>query len=447
MVSAFISAGLCFLLIVNVFHYSLDLGRRRFVIVMNAWSMYFARENWKNIMILFLVLLCLGCKAETEQYPILFMSSSNIIAPYGLCSHISREGAQFEFCTKEKDLAMMRAIGADFVRTDFDWGYCQPDKEGPIVFSHHDKMMQVVKNQKVQMLGILSSPNSNDYDKWLKYVAMTARHFKSNVRYWEVINEADRLHLRYPNYKPDDYVRQIRDAYSMIKKNNRRAKVLFTSITDVNGKFLSEVLNAGVSDCFDIMNFHFYVNIKTEPEQLFKYFGKCQEVLQRCNIQKPIWFTEIGCTSAPGYADEETQARRLPRVFLISFACGVEKVFWYKSRAAESSDYFEEHFGIWHKDYLPKPAYYAYKTLARMCPSGSKRPTIIRRGDVYIASWKQPGGKNVKALWTSEKNSFLQLKRIENSVCYDINGREMRIEGTVIQLSPSIIYILGDVEI
>lgn len=407
-----------------------------------VWLEFLMNSKRKDFLLCGLVFLCLGCNAGVEQYQALFKSSSKLIAPYGLCSHINRIGDQWEFDSKEKDLMMIHGVGADFVRTDFDWGYCQSDKDGPMSFSHHDKMMQAVDSQNIQMLGILSSPQPHDYGKWLNYVNETVKHFKTNVKYWEVINEADRWHMRFPDFKPEDYVRQLRDAYPLIKKNNRKAQVLFTSITDVKGDFFEEVLNADVSDCFDIMNFHFYVNLNTEPEHLFTYFCKCQEVLNKHNVRKPVWFTETGCTTAPGYADEETQARRLPRTFLISFACGIEKVFWYKTRTVERTNHFEEHFGIWHNDFQPKPAYYAYKTLVEMLPSGSTRPKIARIGDVFIAKWKRSNNSKVTALWTSKDDSYVKIPSFDGEI-YNVSGQQMKIDIEKVSVSPSVLYFVG----
>ena len=168
-------------------------------------------DKKRNRFLICTLILCYGCKAEVEKYPVLFKSSSKLVGPYGVCTHINRKGIEWEFDSRERDLAQSKEVGVDFVRTDFDWGYCQPDKNGPIFFSHHDKMMQAVDSQKIQMLGILSSPQPYDYRKWINYVAKTVGHFKNDVRYWEVINEADRWHLRYPEYTPNDYVQQIRD--------------------------------------------------------------------------------------------------------------------------------------------------------------------------------------------------------------------------------------------
>lgn len=83
---------------------------------------------------------------------------------------------------------------------------------------------------------------------------------------------------------------------------------------------------------------------------------------------------------------EMEQARRVARIYLISFAYGVDKVFWYKFRSYEKDPYYtEDNFGIVHSDLTPKPAYYAYKTMTTLCPSGSTRPVLEVSGDIYKA--------------------------------------------------------------
>ena len=74
---------------------------------------------------------------------------------------------------------------------------------------------------------------------------------------------------------------------------------------------------------------------------------------------------------------EMEQARKVACVYLISFAYGVDKVFWYNFRSYEKASYYtEDNFGIVHSDLIPKPAYYAYKTMTTLCPSGSTRPVL-----------------------------------------------------------------------
>ena len=384
--------------------------------------------------------------AEVKTYPTLFKASKRVVAPYGVCTHINRKGDMWEFDTKENDLAMINSLGVNFIRTDFDWGYCQPDKNKPISFSHHDNMMEAVCNQELDVLGIFSSPRSRNDKQWDTYVADVVSHYQSSVKYWEVINEADLWHRRQPDFTPDDYVSILKSAYPIIKNANRKATVLFSGISNVNLGFIEKVFEQDVADYFDIMNIHWYANKNNEPESFFEYFEKLHSIMNKYHVNKPVWFTETGCTTALGYADEDTQARRLPRIFLISYACGMDKVFWYKSRSRELTGDSEDFYGLWHKDYTPKPAYYAYKTLVKMCPSGSIRPKITRKGNVYFARWKQPKGQQVTALWTSKGVETLGLNSASVNA-YDMMGNKLNMQSNTIVVSPSITYIIGKVEL
>lgn len=397
----------------------------------------------RHVFLIFVITFLLsGCMAK-EQYHVLFKSSNRLVEPYGICTHINRVGPEWEFDSREKDLSLIQSVGATFIRTDFDWGYCQSDKEKTVSFSHHDQMMRPVDSLSLQMLGILSSPKPGNFEGWVNYVTKTTSHYKKRVRYWEVINEADLWHRRQPDYRASDYVRELKTASPIIKKGNKYAKVLFSGISNVNLGFIEKVFDENVSECFDIMNIHWYANKKNEPETFFEYFMKLHSIMQEYDINKPVWLTETGCTTSEDYADEETQARRLPRLFLISFACGVEKVFWYKSRSRELSEGPEDNYGLWHKDYTPKPAYYAYKTLTQMCPSKSTRPQIQRKGNVYIATWKQPNGKKVSAIWTSKGIEKIGVANVPQKI-FDYLGNEVEVFDSTIVVSPIVQYCFGN---
>ncbi len=83
------------------------------------------------------------------------------------------------------------------------------------------------------------------------------------------------------------------------------------------------------------MNVQRYNNKSSEPEELLEYFQRLHDKLEIYGVKKPVWLTECGCFTAEGRTSEEVQANRLPRIFLISYAYGIDKVFWYKSRSRE----------------------------------------------------------------------------------------------------------------
>ena len=71
-------------------------------------------------------------------------------------------------------------------------------------------------------------------------------------------------------------------------------------------------------------------------------------------------------------SSEQVQSEVMPRAALISFQHGIERFYWYEFQAPETDDRDpESHFGLVHRDFSPKPAYLAYKTLAAQRPAGS----------------------------------------------------------------------------
>lgn len=138
---------------------------------------------------------------------------------------------------------------------------------------------------------------------------------------------------------------------------------------------------------------------------------------------------------------EKEQAKRVPRIHLISFANGVDKVFMYNLRSSElSQNDKESHFGLLHKDLSPKPAFLAYKTLINMCPSGSERPKITVTDGVYAAVWKKADGKNVIALWTSVGFKNAKLVSTQKIKRIDYLGRSIASKDDVIYISSEVQY-------
>lgn len=400
----------------------------------------------KQFLLIFLITpYVVSCQAGTEIYAPLYKCTAKLNNPYGICSHINRKGIHNEFDTRDIDVAMISSAGASFVRTDFDWNVCQPEINGPFDFKQHLSMMKSIAKKNLHVIGILwPKVPSRTFTQYEEYIQRNVALYKKNIKYWEVVNEADQMNKRQEDFSPESYVRMLRVANRIIKKENKNAKVLLSSIDIYKDSFYEEVFKAGVVNDFDILNIHLYVNKDTQPEGLIGYFKWVQMMSSKYGIDKPVWLTETGCTTVPTYGTEEIQAQRLPRMFVISFALGVDKVFWYKSRSCELSEDNGEYFhGLWHKDYTPKPAFYAYQTLTRMCPNKATRPRLQRNDGVYVASWKRPDGKKVCALWTSGNSVRVNLGINKEYNAYSIYGREIRITPDDFEVSQSVVYIVG----
>ena len=132
---------------------------------------------------------------------------------------------------------------------------------------------------------------------------------------------------------------------------------------------------------------------------------------------------------------EYLQALRIPRIFLLPFASGVEKMYYYCYRDISLGDCY----GIVTKDYRKKPAYLSYQTLTEKLPSGSTRPVVKKLGHQYIAGWNNHQGEKIYCVWSDVVGSSSNIVVKGFARYYDINGR--RIKKRHFSLSPSVVYI------
>lgn len=100
---------------------------------------------------------------------------------------------------------------------------------------------------------------------------------------------------------------------------------------------------------------------------------------------------------------EESQAKFTVRGMALAFAEGVQAYFPYCLRAFENDPFYsEDHFGLMHADFQPKPAYSAYANFTRERPEGSvNRPVVWHNAErtMYYPQWKRPNGLSAGMVW------------------------------------------------
>lgn len=402
-----------------------------------------------GILILVLSCLIISCQAESVEYQPLFICAKRMDYPYGIVAHISRKGPDYEYDSIDKSLDLIKSVGISNIRVDFDWyTFRKGFVRDSVSFERFDKMMSSVSERNLNILGIISNTNVGQFSVWRNHTDLLVKHFKKRVYNWEIVNEADLFAKRNQDYKPEEYIRILKGGYKIIKSNDKRTRVLYTGTSDIGYNFFDETLSKGAASYFDIMNVHTYTG-QMEPEVLISYYEFLKKKMDKYVVEKPVWMTETGYpTSGENSVSMYTQALRLPRAFLISFALGVDKIFWYNFKASELSENDREcHFGIMHNDYTPKPAYYAYKTLVQMCPHRSTRPVLSYKDGVYLAKWKRKDKKSIVALWMSKGSKGFTITSSKKYEVFDINGEPINRKDDVVIVSQSIIYIVGDKDI
>ena len=79
----------------------------------------------------------------------------------------------------------------------------------------------------------------------------------------------------------------------------------------------------------DVIGFHFYVTPKS-PEAMVRLIEKVKRVMEQKGAgRKPLWNTETGWSDPKPFPSEERAAAYLARAFVLSWAAGVERFYWY----------------------------------------------------------------------------------------------------------------------
>jgi GH35 family endo-1,4-beta-xylanase len=204
--------------------------------------------------------------------------------------------------------------------------------------------------------------------EYLEFVSQTVKRYKNKVKYWQIENEPCG---RFWRSSKKNYAILLKSAYGVIKNEDPDSHVLLGGLTarkiieDEGNGFLSTILKHGAGNYFDILDIHAY----REVSRIEKATQNARKILVKYGFSgtrsKPIWITETGTPVRAGATSEEEQAADVIRRYVIAFANGVEKVFWWKV-----SDDFRSHsvnssslkfYGLLDFDLRPKPAYYAYQ--------------------------------------------------------------------------------------
>lgn len=141
------------------------------------------------------------------------------------------------------------------------------------------------------------------------------------------------------------------------------------------------------------------------------------------------------------------QAVYLSQAYLLAFANGIDRFFWYEFHAPERDQRDpEHHFGIVGQKLDPKPGYFAYKTLTKVLPSGSTDIKLVRKNGCCMVSWKRPDGKNAYALWSprsEQQVEFSILGKVDEAFDY-LNVEAAKPAGkTKLTLSYGVLYLIG----
>ncbi|WP_288558694.1 hypothetical protein [uncultured Victivallis sp.] len=236
----------------------------------------------------------------TLLYGTVLSGGDKIADPYGVCAHLSR--SEHPEIVAPPEFARMRKAGIRQVRTDFDWEFIETSP-GVWNFDRLDRLVTAARENDIRLLPILdydvkwASPAWKNLDAWGEYVRRTVSRYSKDIRCWEIWNEQNIGSFWRDEPNAVHYVQLLKRAYEEIKKIDPELTVLYGGCAGVPLDFIEESLKAGAGKYFDAMNIHPY-NWQGVPEEMIPEYEKLQALLRSHELNKPIWVTEVGWSTA-----------------------------------------------------------------------------------------------------------------------------------------------------
>ena len=385
-------------------------------------------------------------------------------SPYGVCAHLHRVKNPQE---RVEECHRIEATGIGRVRFDLEWWRIQKGPGEPFDFSHYDAVMADAEARGLTVLPIIyvppkwAKPIWEHLDDWARYVEASVAHYGDKFPDIEIWNEQNLSYFWGGNPDPEKYVAVLRAAYEAAKRANPGVRVLFGGVSGVPLDFIEKVYEHGGAKYFDAMNVHPYSHPRKSEGSLDVQLEKLRALMAKNGDEKkPVIITEHGWPTRVADGDEskfadseENQARFLARAMAIAFAEGVEQYFWYEFRAPEKvPNSSEDHFGLTHQNFTPKPAWGAYRNFILARPAGSVQTPGPWHNEVrrfFFPQWTRPDGTKAGILWTTGQPEKRPLRFDGEKILFrDYKGRllapaRMADGEYIIPLSGDPIYFEG----
>ena len=182
---------------------------------------------------------------------------------------------------------------------------------GKWAFHADDEMLKQIGENHITLLPILAY-NSRDIsvfpawshlDQWSDYVRHVVTRYQKEVPCWEVWNEPNDSRfwgapIRSLPGSAEHYTILLKRTYQEIKSINPNLKVLYCGIVTPPWEYIEKSFAAGAGNYFDVMNLHSYYAFGTPEYALIAKTRKLSAIMKKYGLQKPLWITEMGYSSA-----------------------------------------------------------------------------------------------------------------------------------------------------
>jgi hypothetical protein len=281
-----------------------------------------------------------------------------------------------------------------------------------------------------QQPGLTAEPK--ELEDWRVYVRQVATHCKGRVHAYEIWNE--------PNLKQywigttEQLVALTSEAHDVIKEIDPTALIVSPSATTSSGVgWLAEFLAKGGSRYIDVIGYHFYVSSQ-QPEYMLGLIQRVKQTMSNNGAaDKPLWCTEVGWSEPKPFPSDDLAAAYLARVYILSWASGVERLFWYA---------WDNHTGIslettTQDNRTPKPAGLAYGIIQQWL-SGAKMDWCERAGDDTWSCQLDRNGTPQWIVWNQSKATAFKVPPSWHVIgATQLIGQFQPLRGATIGITPT----------
>ncbi len=387
----------------------------------------------------------------------------------------------------------LRGAGIDITREWISWGQIEP-REGEFDWSAMDEKVRKANSAGIDILGdfvgmpswasqgelkcaselkqkyllqnkkkgqpppflkasdFCAPKDINDFKQFAKAVAQRydGKHGRGEMKYIEILNEVT-LPQFYDFKDPENpYELWLVNGFQAIKEGNPQAQVLiggFVNPLDAR-KFIDRMLK-DYHQYYDIINFHIY---SKEDAILIQATQYLKGRMQTFGVNKPVWITETATLTKPGDTEGRNQvARGVTKRYVMAFAEGVQKVFWWPLMALPAPDESPGKVTMNQKvvsmalawglkgshDFHPRPAYEAYRVMTSKLGGFSAAEKISDSQYRFIF----PNRNSVYVLWSDFGVSTLPAGLKGKVKVTDYLGNEAIQPASEIVLTESPVFI------
>jgi Glycosyl hydrolases family 39 len=166
-------------------------------------------------------------------------------------------------------------------------------------------------------------------EDWRDYVRTMVSRYKGHIQAYEIWNEPNLADFWSGSI--DQMLMLTRETSQIIRNVDPKALVISPSATAAYGvPWLAEFLKKGGGQYVDVIAFHFYVDPHLAPEEMLPIIQRVRQVLAENGLaDKPVWNTETGWLPPAKFDSDELAAGFLARAFILSWAAGVQRFYWY----------------------------------------------------------------------------------------------------------------------